>query len=79
MSNSKNPFELRLELLHLAQAILNERLWPERNRLENDWNTRKEREKSKTFDEPYPVVPAPTTQEIIDVAKILNDFVSNGQ
>jgi len=78
MSNSKNPFELRLELLHLAQAILNERLWPERNRLENDWNAKKERETGKTFNEPYPVVPAATTQEIIEVAKILNDFVSNG-
>jgi hypothetical protein len=76
--SSKNPFELRLELLHLAQAILNERLWPERNRLENDWNAKKERG-GKTFNEPYPIVPAPTTQDIIEVAKILNDFVSNGQ
>jgi hypothetical protein len=75
--SSKNPFELRLELLHLAQAILNERLWPERNRLENDWNAKKERETAKAFYEPYPLVPAPTAQEIIEVAKILNDFVSN--
>ena len=76
--SSKNPFELRLELLHLAQSILNERLWPERNRLENDWNELRSRTPNSQTCEPYPVVPAPTTEDIIEVAKILNDFVSNG-
>lgn len=74
---NKNPFEVRLEILHLAQSIVNDRVWAERNRLENDWNEIKSRSDSDTS-VPFPVMPTASEEEIIELAKILNDFVSNG-
>ena len=79
MSNSKNPFEIRLDLLNLANSILLERYWADRNRIENDWNTQRE----FCLKEGVPVPDAPFVNdvdedEIIALAKKLNDFVSNG-
>lgn len=77
MSN-KNPFEIRLEILHLAHSIVDSRVWAERNRLENDWNELKERVPNSQPCVPFPVMPTSSEEEIIELAKILNDFVSNG-
>lgn len=77
MSN-KNPFEIRLEILHLAQSIVENRIWAERNRLENDWNEIKSRVPNSESHVPFPVMPTASEEEIIELAKILNDFVSNG-
>ncbi len=76
--SSKNPFELRVELLHLAQSIVNDRVWAERQRLENDWNEIKERTPNSQPYVSFPVMPTASEEEIIELAKILNDFVSNG-
>ena len=35
-----DAYEIRLELLKLAQGIESERVWSDRNRLEQDWNAR---------------------------------------
>lgn len=65
-----NPFEIRLELLKLAQQIENERVMAERIRLENDWHAAAEN--TKTF----PVVPTVSVEDVIKAAETLNAFVS---
>ena len=81
---NKNPFEIRLELLQIANGILSEKVWAERNRVENDWNTQREMA-MKAYDSgadidcpPAPIVPVVQEDEIIRLAKKLNEFVSNG-
>ena len=81
---SKTPFEIRLELLQLANGILNDQIWPERNRVEQDWNIQREAA-MKAYDAgadidcpPAPIVPVVQEDEIIRLAKKLNEFVSNG-
>ena len=39
---SKTPYELRYELLLMAQNIITENLMNERIRLENDWNVKRD-------------------------------------
>lgn len=83
MSN-KTPYEIRLELLQLSNGILSDRMFGERNRLENDWNMQREEWHMKAANgefsklPPFPDMPAVNEKEIIDLAKKLNDFVSNG-
>jgi hypothetical protein len=84
---NKTPFELRFDLLSLAQGILNEKAFAERQRLENDWSFRRDLmmadahtqgdKISELKPEPYPVMPAVNADEIIELAKKLNEFVSN--
>jgi hypothetical protein len=81
---NKTPFEIRTDLLQQAQNILNERMYAERQRLENDWNLKREewsmRACNNEFtDAPsFPTMPIVTSEEIVAEAKKLNDFVSNG-
>lgn len=81
---SKTPYELRFELLQMAQSILIENSITERMRIENDWNMGCER--ARSYSElmhtalefpPFPKVPKITENDIISVAKTLNEFVSN--
>lgn len=64
-----NPFEIRLELLKLAQQIESERVMTERIRLENDWHANSEKY-------PFPEVPAVSVDDVIKTAETLNAFVS---
>ena len=75
---SKTPYEIRLELLSMAQGILMEQSMNERIRLENDWNMKCEgvRAKGGTFP-PFPDVPVVTSENVIALAEKLNGFVSN--
>lgn len=81
---NKTPYELRLELLQLAQSILNDKNWAERQRLENDWNVDREVYLSKAMNSKeatlpaYPTMPTISSEDIVAEAKKLNDFVSNG-
>lgn len=76
---SKTPYELRYDLLAMAQTIITENLMNERIRLENDWNM--ECDKLRRLDNPsYPKFPNISTidvNSVIELAKILNNFVSN--
>lgn len=82
---SKTPFEIRLDLLAMAQSILETNLYAERNRLENDWNTQRElaiidaqKNDVRTLPAPvYPTLPTISIDEMISLAGRLNDFVSN--
>lgn len=79
---SKTPYELRYELLAMAQAILTENLMNERIRLENDWNLEREKASiamSQNKDvslPPFPNVPMIDSNKIIELAETLNKFVS---
>lgn len=84
---SKTPFEIRTDLLNLAQSIMFEKIQTERTRLEQDWNTKRDiyftalqsPDMMPVAPAPdYPVMPHITTEEVIAEAKKLNDFVSNG-
>lgn len=83
---SKTPYELRYELLMMAQAILSEQNSNTRFKIENDWNMQCERERNiaermnsaPAFPE-MPVIPVVTENDIIETAKKLNEFVSNGE
>jgi hypothetical protein len=76
---SKTPFEIRLELLNLAKNILTEKAFNERNRLEQDWFVKREICTTNNVSVPaFPKTPAIDEDEIAQLAKKLNDFVSNG-
>lgn len=81
---SKTPYEIRLELLSMAQNILSENMYAERNRLENDWQFLREIaiegiRSGNQFAQavPYPTLPTISSDEIIALATKLNEFVSN--
>lgn len=75
---SKTPYELRYELLMMAQSIITENLMNERIRLENDWNMHCD--KLRKLDNPdypkFPIVPQIDVNSIIALAETLNKFVS---
>jgi|688.fasta_scaffold01135_1 hypothetical protein len=79
---SKTPYEIRFDLLAMAQSIITENLMNERIRLENDWNLDRERasialSQNKEVElPPFPNVPTIDPNQIIELAKKLNEFVS---
>jgi hypothetical protein len=76
---SKTPFEIRLDLLQMANGILSDKNWAERNRLDQDWAIKKDIAlKYSDTAPPAPIVPTVNEDEIITLAKKLNEFVSNG-
>ena len=78
----KTPYELRYDLLAMAQAIITENLMNERIRLENDWYMKKEAtlhrmgEGVYTQAEPFPDIPKINPDDVIAMANKLNAFVS---
>lgn len=81
---SKTPFEIRLDLLAMAQSVLTDNIFQERNRLEQDWHAAREigtiKAQKGDVSTPvpaFPTLPTISEDEIIRLAKKLNDFVSN--
>ena len=79
----KTPYELRYELLMMAQSIANEQALSLRIQIENNWNMQCEAARSfaeKTDTAPsfplFPSVPCVTEEDIIKTANKLNEFVS---
>ena len=68
-----NPFEIRLQLLKLAQEIENDRVMNERIRLENDWQAQSLDGKAVN---PFPSIPTVSVEDVIKAAETLNAFVS---
>ena len=68
---NKNPYELRLEILHLAQHIIDRE---NENRLAVLHLQNEKSERFTPLDNSF----QNTEDEILLVAKKLNDFVSNG-
>ncbi len=79
---SKNPYEIRLELLHIARDFIIEQNMNERIRLENDWGLEREKasialSQGQNVDlPPFPNVPNMDAEAIIKLAEKLNGFVS---
>ena len=84
---SKTPYELRFEVLTMAQAIIIENLINERIRLENDWNVERDRAHLRMSNgethitvPAFPEIPKIDTNDVIALARKLNEFVSdNGE
>ena len=77
MSNM-SPFEIRLELLKMAQTMLEQDYYGKREAISNDWTTKVENARhAGTAPPDHPGYPQyPTEAEIINKAQILNGFVS---
>lgn len=80
---SKTPYELRYDLLAMAQNILTEQLMNVRIQLENDWGLEREKAsirlangETNVYFPPYPSIPFITEEQIIEMAEKLNRFVS---
>ena len=67
-----DAYEIRLELLKLAQSIETDRISSERQRLEMDWSARNE----ISAGTPFPKLPEVTYEDVIKVATELNKFIS---
>jgi len=80
---TKTPYELRFDLLAMAQSILSEKNMNERIRIENDWNIQCEKtrilhDKGRDAEFPlFPSVPIFNEDQVIAMAEKLNKFVSN--
>lgn len=78
----KTPYELRFELLQMAQSIITENLMNERIKLENNWHMLKEihlynmSEGRRGTPVPFPEVPKINPDDIIRMAQQLNGFIS---
>ena len=73
------PFEIRLELLKMAQGMLSDDYYGKREQISNDWQMQCESSKIKgETPPPHPGFPAyPSESDIIAKAQLLNGFVSN--
>lgn len=71
---SKTPYEIRLELLHLAQSILQTPVFEKRNQLSDEYHSKLTDANRGTL--PFPTMPDfPSSTEIISKAEELKKFV----
>ena len=75
---SMTPYEIRLELLKMAQQLLIDDFYSKKEVIVNQWHTQVEMAKiSGTESPPHPELPKfPTEEEIVKKAEALNQFVS---
>lgn len=64
-----NPYMIRLELLKLAQNLLEQQTYATQERLRMDWDAAEKKY-------PYPEMPVVTAEHIVAAAEYLNEFVS---
>jgi hypothetical protein len=70
---SKTPYEIRLDLLKLANEILLQPVFNRRSALQMEWSAKRDVNPA----EPFPNMPDfPTSAQVIDEAERLNRFVS---
>lgn len=70
-----NPFEIRLELLKLAQSIELEKHMTARIKAENDWHVKREH----GSEDPFPIINPISVEDVIKTAESMNAFVSTKQ
>lgn len=75
---SMTPYEIRLELLKMAQQLLIDDFYSKKEVIVNEWNTKVEMAKISGLESPpHPALPAfPNEEEIVKKAESLNLFVS---
>lgn len=72
---SKTPYEIRLDLLKLANEVLTTPIFNQRDALIQEWHVHRESNPAL----PMPKLPSfPSTTQVLEQAKALNDFVTNG-
>ena len=69
--SDNSPYVIRLELLKLADSILNNQNMATQERLRMDWDH------ARGSGLPFPELPVVSTEDVVAQAKILNDFVSS--
>jgi hypothetical protein len=76
-----SPFEIRLDLLKMAKDMLESDCYAKRTASDNKWfqDVETARANGKEIPQTPAHIPFPSEEEIIRKAKLLNDFVSNGQ
>lgn len=77
---SKTPFEIRLELLKMSKEMLEQEYYSKKEKITNDWQMRLDWEREQGREpSAHPAVPDfPTEFQIMEKAKALNEFISNG-
>lgn len=71
---SKTPYEIRLELLHLAQSILQTPVFEKRNQLSDEYHSKLTDANRATL--PFPTMPDfPSSTDIVAKAEELKKFV----
>ena len=71
---SKTPYEIRLDLLHLAKEILQTPVYQNRQSLSDEYQSRLNGNNRLTL--PFPTLPGfPSTADIISKAEELKKFV----
>jgi hypothetical protein len=77
---SRTPYEIRLELLKLANEVLTTPIFQRRDALIQEWQASRETYANETGPRdprPFPTLPDfPSTSEIVAKAQELNRFVS---
>lgn len=78
MSN-KNPYEVRLEVLKMAQEMEQQHFYYNREAMMRNWEVRVEDARNRN--EPVPPMPEfsqyPTEEKIVKSAQFLSEFVNN--
>lgn len=71
--SSKTPYEIRLELLKLAKDIIFEPIYNKRDALIQEFHASHDSDQNATF----PTLPElPSTDQVIEEAEKLNEFIS---
>ena len=74
---SKTPYEIRLELLHLAKEILSTPVHDKRNSLSDEYHSKLNDANRGIL--PYPTMPEfPSSTDIVSKAEELKKFVDAG-
>ena len=77
-TNSRTPYELRLEILHLAQSIVDRRTENELQIIHLQSDPESYANLNETLGEDLLQFKNASVEEVLSIAKRLNDFVSNG-
>ena len=76
---NKNPYEVRLEILKMAQDMLLQNYYSTKERIMNNWQA--EVETARIRNETPPLCPDfgefPTEQHIVEKAQFLSEYVNN--
>jgi hypothetical protein len=74
------PYEIRLDLLKMAREMLEADYYGQKEKLKDVWHMNASQAMENQLSVPaHPELPSfPSESEIIQKAKLLNEFVSNG-
>lgn len=79
---SKTPYEIRAELLNLSFNILNSNIDKKNMKDQMEWQMRMDALKGRQYIDPedyvFPEMQYVTTEQVVEEAKKLNRFVSDG-